>query len=127
MDEFIKKFIERCEQKEVGVEENISLSVHKQNIAYFSSLNYDSKINIFDILSLKVKYIGEEIIVIDNKSDEWGNDPEKRKYLRPGTLFNPKNFNKYLIGNNSKKDKASFEDVMDDYLNGKESDSKASI
>lgn len=69
MDEFIKKFIERCEQKEVGVEENISLSVHKQNIAYFSSLNYDSKINIFDILSLKVKYIGEEIIVIDNKSD----------------------------------------------------------
>ena len=65
--------------------------------------------------------------VIDNKSDEWGNDHEKRKYLRPGTLFNPKNFNKYLIGNNSKKDKASFEDVMDDYLNGKESDSKASI
>ena len=65
--------------------------------------------------------------VIDNKSDEWGNDPEKRKYLRPGTLFNPKNFNKYLIGNNSKKDKASFEDVMDDYLNGKESDSKVSI
>lgn len=65
--------------------------------------------------------------VIDNKSDEWRNDPEKRKYLRPGTLFNPKNFNKYLIGNNSKKDKASFEDVMDDYLNGKESDSKASI
>ena len=65
--------------------------------------------------------------VIDNKYDEWGNDPEKRKYLRPGTLFNPKNFNKYLIGNSSKKDKASFEDVMDDYLNGKESDSKASI
>ena len=65
--------------------------------------------------------------VIDNKSDEWGNDPEKRKYLRPGTLFNPKNFNKYLIGNNSKKDKSSFEDVMDDYLNGKESDSKVSI
>ena len=65
--------------------------------------------------------------VIDNKSDEWGNDPEKRKYLRPGTLFNPKNFNKYLIGNSSKKDKASFEDVMDDYLNGKESDSKVSI
>lgn len=65
--------------------------------------------------------------VIDNKSDEWGNDPEKRKCLRPGTLFNPKNFNKYLIGNNSKKDKASFEDVMDDYLNGKESDSKVSV
>ena len=67
------------------------------------------------------------IKVIDNKSDEWGNDPEKRKYLRLGTLFNPKNFNKYLIGNSSKKDKASFEDVMDDYLNGKESDSKVSI
>lgn len=65
--------------------------------------------------------------VIDNKSGEWGTDPEKRKYLRPGTLFNPKNFNKYLIGNTSKKDKASFDDVMDDYLNGKESDSKASI
>lgn len=65
--------------------------------------------------------------VIDNKADEWGNDPEERKYLRPGTLFNPKNFNKYLIINNSKKDKASFDDVMEDYLNGKESDSKASI
>ena len=65
--------------------------------------------------------------VIDNKADEWGNDPEKRKYLRPGTLFNPKNFNKYLIRNNSKKGKASFDDVMEDYLNGKESDSKVSI
>lgn len=42
-------------------------------------------------------------------------------------LLNPKNFNKHLIGISSKKDKASFEDVMNDYLNGKESDSKVSI
>ena len=45
--------------------------------------------------------------VIDNKVDEWGNDPEKRKYLRPGTLFNPKNSNKHLIGISSKKDKGT--------------------
>lgn len=68
MDRFIKEFIENCEQEE-NIDENISLSVHKRNIAYFSSLNYDSKLNIFDMLSLKVKYIGEEIIIIDNKSD----------------------------------------------------------
>lgn len=65
--------------------------------------------------------------VIDNMVNEWGNNPEKRKFLRPGTLFNPKNFNKYLMGNYSEKENIMFDDVMEDYLNGEESDSKVSF
>lgn len=55
--------------------------------------------------------------VIDNKTEDWANDPENRKFLRPGTLFNPKNFNKYLSGNFKKKDSNSFDDAMSNYLN----------
>ena len=65
--------------------------------------------------------------VIDNKVDEWNNDPDNRKYLRPGTLFNPSNFSKFLLGNYSEKDNIMFDDVMEDYLHGEESDSKVSF
>ena len=65
--------------------------------------------------------------VIDNKVNEWVDDPDNRKYLRPGTLFNPNNFSKFLSGNYSKKEKALFDDVMEDYLNGEETDSNISF
>lgn len=65
--------------------------------------------------------------VIDKKVNEWVDDPDNRKYLRPGTLFNPNNFSKFLSGNYSKKEKASFDDVMEDYLNGEETDSNISF
>ena len=65
--------------------------------------------------------------VIDNKVNEWVDDPDNRKYLRPGTLFNPNNFSKFLSGNYSKKVKVSFDDVMEDYLNGEETDNRISI
>ena len=65
--------------------------------------------------------------VIDNKVNEWVDDSDNRKYLRPGTLFNPNNFSKFLSGNYSKKEKASFDDVMEDYLNGEETDSNISF
>lgn len=40
--------------------------------------------------------------VIDNKTEEWANNPEMQKYLRPTTLFNSK-FDKYLnqVGENN--------------------------
>lgn len=63
--------------------------------------------------------------VIDNKTEEWGNDPDKRKYLRPGTLFNPSNFSKFLSGNNLEKE--SFDDAIEDYLNGEEPDNRISF
>ena len=110
---------------------DIATSASKQYLNMKSNKKFTTKndfANKWIIELLESNYtINDFKKVIDNKVNEWGNDPEKRKYLRPGTLFNPKNFNKYLIGNNSKKDKSSFEDVMDDYLNGKESDSKVSI
>ena len=65
--------------------------------------------------------------VIDNKVNEWVDDPDNRKYLRPGTLFNPNNFTKFLSGNYSKNEKASFDDVMEDYLNGEKTDNRISI
>lgn len=65
--------------------------------------------------------------VIDNKVNEWGNDVNKRKFLRPGTLFNPKNFSKYLNGNYSRNSNDSFDDVMEDYLNEEETDNRVSF
>lgn len=36
-------------------------------------------------------------LVIDSKAEEWGNDPKMCQYLRPGTMFIPKNFDGYLL------------------------------
>lgn len=65
--------------------------------------------------------------VIDNKVNDWGNDVNKRKFLRPGTLFNPKNFSKYLNGNYFRNSNDSFDDVMEDYLNEEETDNRVSF
>ena len=36
-------------------------------------------------------------LVIDFKFKEWGSDPKMASYVRPQTLFIPKNFNGYLL------------------------------
>lgn len=43
--------------------------------------------------------------VIDKKADDWGNDGEMQKYLRPETLFGPK-FDSYLNQNDTQKKKS---------------------
>ena len=47
---------------------------------------------------LKDGYPVEDLnLVIDFKFKEWGSDPKMASYVRPQTLFIPKNFNGYLL------------------------------
>ncbi len=135
-------------EKEIKINNNINNLDSETNIQLNNEYNsiIEEIINYLNIKSNKKfttnnKFVNDWIIelfeskytiddfkkVIDNMVNEWGNNPEKRKYLRPGTLFNPKNFNKYLIGNYSRIENNSFDNVMEDYLNGEEADSNISF
>lgn len=54
--------------------------------------------------------------VIDYMSKKWVDDPDKRVYLRPGTLFNKDNFQKYLNGP-LLNDDDRLEDSIEDFIN----------
>ena len=135
-------------EKEIEINNNINNLDSETNIQLNNEYNsiIEEIINYLNIKSNKNfttnnKFVNDWIIelleskytiddfkkVIDNMVNEWGNNPEKRKYLRPGTLFNPKNFNKYLIRNYSRIENNSFDNVMEDYLNGEEADSNISF
>lgn len=45
--------------------------------------------------------------VIDIKVAQWLNNPDMNAYLRPSTLFAPKNFENYLNENTSPKQKVA--------------------
>lgn len=60
------------------------------------------------------------IKVIKIKNDEWGDDPERRKFLRPGTLFNPDNFDKFLRNDFNKSDEEKLEAALEEFINDEE-------
>ncbi len=58
--------------------------------------NADSTHKLIRQLIRKQHTLEEIKLVIESKCREWNQDPEKKKYLRPSTLFNGTNFEKYL-------------------------------
>jgi uncharacterized phage protein (TIGR02220 family) len=58
-------------------------------------------------------------LVIDSKSEEWGSDPKMCQYLRPGTMFIPKNFDGYLLKAKTEKTaKPSLQKPTNDHQTG---------
>lgn len=78
-------------------------------------------VNNWIIELLNEGYTKEHFIkVIKLKNDEWGEDLNKRKFLRPGTLFNPKNFDKFLRNDFNKSDDEKMDDMLEEFINDKE-------
>lgn len=62
-----------------------------------SSFKPDSKSSNHITARLKEGFTVDDCkLVIDNRVDAWINDPERRQYLRPQTLFNAEKFEGYL-------------------------------
>ena len=99
----------------VEIEEIISYLNEKSNKRFTSTNEF---VNNCIIVLLKDGYkIRDFKKVIDNMSKIWVDDPDKRVYLRPGTLFNKDNFPKYLNGpllNNEDRIEDSIEDFIND-------------
>lgn len=102
--------------------DNLNIITHKN----FTTNN--EFVNNWIIELLKEGYtLNDFIKVINIKNNEWGDSPDKRKFLRPGTLFNPNNFEKYLRNDFNKTDEEKMNDILGDFENGEETDNLFNI
>lgn len=98
------------------------------NITHKNFTTNNEFVNNWIIELLKEGYtLNDFIKVINIKNNEWGDSPDKRKFLRPGTLFNPNNFEKYLRNDFNKTDEEKMNDILGEFENGEETDNLFNI
>lgn len=93
------------EEEPLEPEVEPELDINQQAKEIIDYLNYktDKKFKATDASTKLIKgrlsegfTVGDCKVVIDNKTMDWLNDPERNEYLRPDTLFRPTKFQGYL-------------------------------